>query len=108
MIFMKKITIKDEVKVKGGFSITGSIDDVIVRLQKLSESLKLDDEWLDLEIEYHQSYDYGEIVLLGWRYETDNEFKSRIKNLEIVEKNKEAAKEKRKKQYERLKQEFEK
>ena len=103
---MKKIRVRDT--AEDGLDITGDIGEVVTALMTLAERF-YQKGWTNLKIEHHQhAYDYGELILTGEREETDNEFKSRIKNLEIVEKNKEAAKEKRKKQYERLKQEFEK
>lgn len=71
------------------FDFEGKIVDIIEKLQFL-----IDNGWESIR----DSYGYHEIV--KYRLETDAEYAARMKKLD-------AAKEKRRKQYEKLKEEFE-
>lgn len=66
--------------------------------------------WSSVHLKMQRGYDYGELVVKGMRLETDKEFEERIKQEEAQEKRdaeKEAkAKARRKRQYDKLKEEF--
>ena len=98
-----KIRVRETQKYWGEFE--GSLESIIHSLQS-----ELDDGWEGVEMEYER--DYGSFCpheayyLYKHRLETDKEYEKRMKGLEKKKAAKLSAKEKRRKQYEQLREEF--
>ena len=74
---INKLTITKEV---GRFNINyESVDDVLENLQQIKDEAKTFD-FLNLEIQYREDYG-GDYVVVASRWETDQEFKKRSKEL---------------------------
>ena len=79
----------------------GSLVDIISKLQSA-----LDEGWEGIDMEYEGYEGYQEYYFYKHRPETDKEYAKRMKLLEKEKAEKLKAKERRRKQYEKLKKEF--
>ena len=91
-----------ETKSIDSYSFDGKLEDIIEMLQ----DWKNEDEWEGIEIEY--DYENGNSYQLYKHCEeTDKEYDKRMRLLEKEKSEKIKAKERRRKEYEKLKKEFE-
>ena len=96
----KRIQVKETEKYYRDFE--GPLESIISSLQS-----KLDDGWEGINIEYEGYDGCQEYCLYKHRPETNKEYEQRMKLLEKEKAEKLKAKERRRKQYEKLKKEFE-
>ena len=100
----KKIQVKETQRYYGDFE--GSLESIISSLQS-----ELDAGWEGIETEYERDYgdchDHEVPYLYKHREETDKEYEKRMKLLKKEKAEKLKAKERRRKEYEKLKKEFE-
>ena len=100
----KKIQVKETQRYYGDFE--GSLESIISSLQS-----ELDAGWEGIETEYERDYgdchDHEVSYLYKHREETDKEYEKRMKLLKKEKAEKLKAKERRRKEYEKLKKEFE-
>ena len=100
----KKIQVKETQRYYGDFE--GSLESIISQLK-----LELDEGWEGIETEYERDYgdchDHEVSYLYKHREETDKEYEKRMKLLKKEKAEKLKAKERRRKEYEKLKKEFE-
>jgi transposase len=100
---INKIKVKETSKYYGDFE--GSLESIISQLQS-----ELDEGWEGIETEYERDYgdchDHEVYYLYKHRPETDKEYDKRMKLLEKEKTEKLKAKERRRKEYEKLKKEF--
>ncbi len=82
--------------------LEGSLVDIISKLQSA-----LDEGWEGIEVQYSSYEGYEEYYLYKHRPETDKEYAKRMKELEKKKAAELKAKERRRKEYEKLKKEFE-
>jgi hypothetical protein len=100
---IKRIKVKETQRYWGDFD--GPLDSIIASLQR-----ELDAGWEGIVIEYERDYgdchDHEVPYLYKHREETDKEYEKRMKLLEKEKTDKLTAKERRRKEYEKLKKEF--
>jgi RNA binding exosome subunit len=77
---MNKIKIKESVGVWGGYDFSGSLPDIIAKLQKLITD---NPTFFDFEIEVESEGGYygdhsANVSVIAYRWETDEEMESRI------------------------------
>ena len=94
-----RIQVKETKRVYWEFE--GSLVDIISQLQSA-----LDEGWEGIDMEYEGYEGYQEYYFYKHRPETDKEYAKRMKLLEKEKAEKLKAKERRRKQYEKLKKEF--
>ena len=99
-----RIQVKETEKYYGDFE--GSLESIIYQLQS-----ELDAGWEGIETKYERDYgdchDHEVPYLYKHRPETDKEYEKRMKLLEKEKADKLKAKERRRKEYEKLRKEFE-
>ena len=99
-----RIQVKETEKYYGDFE--GSLESIIYQLQS-----ELDAGWEGIEMKYERDYgdchDHEVPYLYKHRPETDKEYEKRMKLLEKEKADKLKAKERRRKEYEKLRKEFE-
>lgn len=98
----ERIQVKETKQYWGDFE--GSLESIISDLQSA-----LNNGWEGIDAEYNYNYGdgYKEYYLYKHRPETDKEYAKRMKLLEKLKENDLKAKERRRKEYEKLKKEFE-
>lgn len=79
---------------------TGKFKDLLVLIQEF-----IDKKWEGMELS--RSYEYSEFIIYRYREENDEEYQTRIEKLKKQKIYEEKAKERRRKQYELLRKEFE-
>ena len=94
-----RIQVKETKQYWGGFE--GPLVDTISKLQSA-----LDEGWEGIDMEYDYYDEYQEYYLYKHRLETDKEYAKRMKELEKKKAAELKAKERRRKEYEKLKKEF--
>jgi len=104
---MEKIVIRRHIKTLFGSFISGEIDVVCQRLTDIKKEY-LCNGFTHVELVYHEEYDYTEIQVWGNKLESDAEFKERKRNKAREALRENRAKQGRREQYEKLKEEFEK
>ena len=95
-----RIQVKETERYWGDFE--GSLESIIASLQA-----DLDAGWEGIEDDYEQYSDYPSPFLYKHREETDKEYDKRMRLLEKEKSEKIKAKERRRKEYEKLRKEFE-
>lgn len=96
----ERIQVKETTQYCGDFS--GKLEHIIMMLQ----DFKNEGEWEGIQVEYDY-YDCPRYSLYKYRPETDEEYETRMKELKKQEEKELKAKDRRRKEYEKLKKEFE-
>ncbi len=96
----ERIQVKETVVYSGDFA--GKLEHIIAMLQ----DWKNEGEWEGIQVEYDY-YDCPRYSLYKHRPETDEEYETRMKELEKKKAAELKSKERRRKEYEKLKKEFE-